>query len=134
AAAKTRVVRRSNALLGWAYGRRFRYREAVGFGTGRSGQLKATAMSVGLASLVGGLGFAPTRKVLERVLPQPGRGPSEQTQRSGFFRIDIHAHTTSGARYVARVSAQGDPGYAATAVMLGESALCLTSDRDRLPD
>src|SRR4029077_7221575 len=57
AAANTRVVRRSNALLGWAYGRRFRYREAVGFGTGRSGQLKATAMSVGLASLVGGLGF-----------------------------------------------------------------------------
>ena len=28
----TRVVRRSNALQGWAYGRRFRYREVTGFG------------------------------------------------------------------------------------------------------
>ena len=32
------------------------------------------------------------------------------------------------------MAAQGDPGYAATAVMLGESALCLALDEDRLPD
>jgi short subunit dehydrogenase-like uncharacterized protein len=31
------------------------------------------------------------------------------------------------------VAAQGDPGYAATAVMLGESALCLALDEARLP-
>ena len=36
-------------------------------------------------------------------------------------------------RYVARVAAHGDPGYQATAVMFGESALCLALDRDRLP-
>jgi short subunit dehydrogenase-like uncharacterized protein len=36
AAVNTRVVRRSNALQGWAYGRRFRYREATGAGTGPS--------------------------------------------------------------------------------------------------
>ena len=30
--------------------------------------------------------------------------------------------------------AHGDPGYKATAVMLGESALALALDRDRLPD
>ena len=28
----------------------------------------------------------------------------------------------------------GDPGYAATSVMMGESALCLALDRDKLPD
>ena len=32
------------------------------------------------------------------------------------------------------MSAKGDPGYKATAVMLGESALTLACDRDRLPD
>ena len=32
----TRVVRRSNALQNWAYGRRFRYREVTGFGSGRA--------------------------------------------------------------------------------------------------
>jgi short subunit dehydrogenase-like uncharacterized protein len=34
AGVNTRVVRRSNALQGWAYGRRFRYREVTGFGAG----------------------------------------------------------------------------------------------------
>jgi short subunit dehydrogenase-like uncharacterized protein len=31
------------------------------------------------------------------------------------------------------VAAKGDPGYAATAVMMGESALTLALDHDRLP-
>ena len=31
------------------------------------------------------------------------------------------------------MAAQADPGYAATAVMLGESALCLAVDDGRLP-
>jgi short subunit dehydrogenase-like uncharacterized protein len=48
--------------------------------------------------------------------------------------MEIHARTSSGARYVGQVEASGDPGYAATSVMLGESALCLAQDRDRLPD
>jgi short subunit dehydrogenase-like uncharacterized protein len=33
----------------------------------------------------------------------------------------------------ATVAAEGDPGYAATAVMMGESALTLALDYDRLP-
>ena len=45
----------------------------------------------------------------------------------------IHTRTSAGRRYVARVAAHGDPGYQATAVMFGESALCLALDRDRLP-
>jgi short subunit dehydrogenase-like uncharacterized protein len=32
------------------------------------------------------------------------------------------------------VEAQGDPGYKATAMMLGEAALTLALDRDKLPD
>ena len=70
---------------------------------------------------------------LDRVLPDPGEGPSETAQANGMFRIEIHARTSTGARYVARVAAKGDPGYAATAVMMGESALCLALDRERLP-
>ena len=37
-----------------------------------------------------------------------------------------------GAGRRATVAAKGDPGYAATAVMMGESALCLALDQ--LPD
>jgi short subunit dehydrogenase-like uncharacterized protein len=35
---------------------------------------------------------------------------------------------------VCRITASGDPGYKATAVMLGESALALALDRERLPE
>jgi short subunit dehydrogenase-like uncharacterized protein len=38
------------------------------------------------------------------------------------------AHTTSGAKYEVVFAAKGDPGYAATAVLLGESGLCLAFD------
>ena len=37
-------------------------------------------------------------------------------------------------RYRAVVAASGDPGYAATSVMLGESALALALDHGLLPD
>lgn len=79
------------------------------------------------------MGSINTRAVLDRVLPSPGEGPSERQRNGGFFRIEIHARTSSGARYLCRVAAQGDPGYKATAVMFGESALCLALDGERLP-
>jgi short subunit dehydrogenase-like uncharacterized protein len=130
----TRVVRRSNALQGWAYGRRFRYREVTGFGAGPAGAVKGAAVTAALAGVMAGLGFGPSRALLDRVLPQPGQGPSEKTRRAGLFRIKIHTHTSAGVSYTATAAAHGDPGYQATSVMLGESALCLALDRDRLPD
>src|SRR5436190_15855019 len=134
AAINTRQVRRSNALQSWAYGRRFKYREVMGFAGGLAGRAQATAVALGTGALFAGLSFAPTRSVLDRVLPKPGEGPSEEARRKGFYKIEIHARTPSGERWVCREVAQGDPGYAATAVMLGESALALALDRDRLPD
>ena len=130
----TRVVRRSNALQEWAYGRRFRYREVTGFGASRAAAVPASALAAGLKSLTAGMAFGPSRALASRLLPVLGEGPSEKARRTGFFRMEIHARTSAGARYVARVEASGDPGYAATSVMLGESALCLALDRDRLPD
>ncbi|HEX4654545.1 MAG TPA: saccharopine dehydrogenase NADP-binding domain-containing protein [Mycobacteriales bacterium] len=129
----TRVVRRSNALQDWAYGRRFRYREVMSGGAGPLGLARAGAITGGLAAMMGAMALPPTRAVLDRVLPKPGEGPSEKTRTRGHFRIEIHTRTTSGAHYVATVAAQGDPGYAATAVMFGESALALGLDGDRLP-
>ena len=133
AGANTRVVRRSNALQGWAYGRRFRYREVTGFGSGPAAPVQAAALAAGVKALMAGLAFPPSRALLGTVLPRPGQGPGDKTRRAGFFRMQIHAHTSAGMRYLAKVEAHGDPGYAATSVMLGESALCLALDRDRLP-
>jgi short subunit dehydrogenase-like uncharacterized protein len=65
--------------------------------------------------------------------PRPARDRGEKQREGGFFRIEIHARNTSGARYLCRIGAQSDPGYKATAVMFGESALSLALDGDRLP-
>jgi short subunit dehydrogenase-like uncharacterized protein len=130
----TRVVRRSNALQGWAYGRRFKYREVWSFGEGLSGRVRAMGMAGGLGALAGGLALPPTRFVLDRVLPDPGEGPNEDMVRNGFFEIEIHTRTPAGEKWVCEVKAKGDPGYGATCVMLGESALCLALDEAKLPE
>ena len=129
----TRVVRRSSALQGWAYGPGFRYSEAMGFGSGLASPLMAGATSGAVWALNAGLANPFTRRALDRLLPSPGEGPSERLRERGFFRIEIHAGTSSGARYVCRIAAKGDPGYAATAVMLGQSALCLGLDDSLAP-
>jgi short subunit dehydrogenase-like uncharacterized protein len=110
----SRIVRRSSELLG--YGPDFAYREVSAYGN----PLVAYGFTAGLGALAGGLAFPPTRFVLDRVLPGPGDGPSQAAREKGFFKIEVH-----GAGHVATVAAKGDPGYAATAVMMGESALCL---------
>lgn len=129
----TRVVRRSNALRGWEYGRELRYSEAMGCPSGPRGAAQATALAAGARIGELALSTDAIRGVLDRVLPSPGQGPSVRRQERGFFRIDIHTQTSKGAHFVAHVGAQGDPGYRATAVMLGESGLCLALDDDRLP-
>jgi short subunit dehydrogenase-like uncharacterized protein len=129
----TRIVRRSNALQHWAYGRGLRYGEVMGCGRGPLGALTATGLTAGLAGTLAAMAFPPTRALLDRVLPAPGAGPSEDVRAKGWFRMVVDAHTEGGRSYRATVAGSGDPGYAATAVMLGESALALACDSDRLP-
>jgi short subunit dehydrogenase-like uncharacterized protein len=130
----TRIVRRSNALQGWAYGRRLRYREVVGFGRGWRAPLLAAGMAAGIAVALGAMHVGPARAVLGRLLPAPGEGPDRRRRERGHFRFDLHAATVTGERYRVRFAARGDPGYAATSVMMGESALALVVDRAALPD
>lgn len=129
----TRIVRRSNALQDWAYGSAMRYGEVMGCGRGPLGAATAAGVTAGLAGFVAAFSAAPTRRLLDRVLPAPGSGPSAQTREKGWFRSVVDATTATGRRYRATVAGPGDPGYAATAVMLGESGLALALDGDRLP-
>jgi short subunit dehydrogenase-like uncharacterized protein len=124
----TRIVRRSNALQDFAYGPGFAYREVMGVGRGPFAPVIAVSVAAGAGALAAGMALRPARLVLDRMLPRPGHGPSDRARREGSFRVDIHTRTSTGARYVATVAAQGDPGYAATAVMLGQSALSLALD------
>ena len=133
----TRIVRRSNALLDWAYGREFRYAETVNLGSSPVAPV-ASAVVTGVSNAVFGLGsrflgLLP-EKLVERVVPKPGTGPSAQSRDRGYYKLETYTTTTSGARYVARMEQRGDPGYKATSVMLGECGLALAKDRDKLPD
>ena len=130
----TRVVRRSNALMDHAYGRGLRYRELMLTGSGPLGAAKAGGTVAALGGLFAGLALPPTRKLLDRVLPDPGEGPGAVAREKGFFTIDIHAETSGGPEIVCAIHADGDPGYKATAVMLGEAALALALDGDLLPE
>jgi short subunit dehydrogenase-like uncharacterized protein len=129
ASINTRVVRRTNALLDYAYGRDFRYSECSGTGEGPAGLLRATALAGGVAGMMAGAAFEPTRKLLMRKLPAPGQGPSAAKREAGSFELHLIGKATGGAKTVrGRVVGTSDPGYGETAKMLGESALCLALD------
>lgn len=135
----TRIVRRSNALLGHRYGKGFRYEEAL-LARGRvAGAAQAAAISAAFAAAFTVLGTsAAARRFAEKRFPPPGEGPPRAARDAGFFAMRLYGvleddtRATSGERsrasLVARVEGKGDPGYAATSRMVGESALCLAQD------
>ena len=136
AAVNTRIVRRSHALLGWPWGRRFRYAESVITGDGIAGLARATALTAGLAGFMAAASVGPARTVMNRLfLPQPGEGPDEAAREAGGFEmLLVGRHPAAPRRHLqARVLGRRDPGYGATARMLGEAAMCLALESDDLP-
>lgn len=131
ASTNTRIVRRSNALMAYRYGREFRYREVSRFDKGPKGYLQAASMAAMLIGLGAGLTLPIARQVLDRVLPSPGEGPSREAIEAGCFEMRLYGQAPGGEVRV-KVRAERDPGYGATAIMLGESAVCLAQDRAAL--
>jgi short subunit dehydrogenase-like uncharacterized protein len=133
AAINTRIVRRSNALLGYRYGVDFRYGESQATAGGPAGFVAATAMAAGIVAFLGLAFFPPTRAILRRLLPSPGEGPSKKKRESGKFVVKLVGSSGDGrARLTVTVRGHSDPGYGETVKMLGESAVCLA--QDDLPD
>ena len=129
AAINTRVVRRSNALMGYPYGRRFRYSEEMSFGSGPKGAIRAGAVASLVGAFVAGAAIKPIRVLLQKtVLPDPGEGPSREERERGFFVCRLVGKTADGKELRGRVEGQNDPGYGETAKMLSEAALCLARD------
>ena len=74
------------------------------------------------------MALPPTRTLLDRVLPAPGEGPARGPASAGTSAPKTTGTATNGRRYRTTIAMRGDPGYAATAVMLGEAGLCLALD------
>jgi short subunit dehydrogenase-like uncharacterized protein len=127
----TRVVRRSAMLSaeeGAPYGKAFSYREFMA----AKSRAKAVVNAVGLVSAQLALA-SPLRPLVKRMLPKPGTGPSEESIRNGWFRLDFAATGEDGRRAFGLVKDQGDPGNAVTVKILCESALALAVDGAKLP-
>ena len=125
----TKVVRRSQALLGHPYSRYFRYREAMMMGKGAQAWLKASMMTVGLGGFVAAASFNLSRSLLERfVLPKPGEGPNREQRENGFFDLRQFGTLPDGTVIRSRITGDRDPGHGSTSKMLAESGLCLASN------
>jgi short subunit dehydrogenase-like uncharacterized protein len=134
AAINMRVVRRTNALLGYAWGRDFAYRETMAFGQGPRAWTMAAGVTTGTALGMAGAAIGPLRRLAaRRLLPASGQGPSKETRERGSFALQlVGLREGMGDKVRCTVSGKGDPGYSATATMLSESAVCLAVDRDRI--
>jgi short subunit dehydrogenase-like uncharacterized protein len=126
AAINTRVVRRSNALLGFPWGEDFRYDEAILNKSGTQARLVGLASGVGMLAMV----ITPTRKLMQRFLPQPGEGPNRETRESGYYEVLFLGIDPDDRDHDLRVRVTGDrdPGYGSTSKILGEAAVCLARD------
>ena len=126
----TRVVRRSAELLNGMYGRDFQYNEGVLSGKGAGGFLAATGTGVGTGVFVGAASVSFTRGLMQKFLPKPCEGPSDDAINNGYYDIELFGqHPTDSDKNV-RVQVKGDkdPGYGSTSKMIVESALALAQD------
>jgi short subunit dehydrogenase-like uncharacterized protein len=129
AAINTRNVRRTNALLGYPYGRDFRYSEATITGPGARGHVKAWLMSAGLRLFVVAAAIGPLRKFfVTPFLPKPGEGPSREERENGYFNLLMIGELAGGDILRLRIKGNRDPGYGSTSRMLAETAVCLAKD------
>jgi short subunit dehydrogenase-like uncharacterized protein len=129
-AVDTKIVRRTNALLGYGYGRDFRYDEATLTGSGATGFAKASALAASTAAMMGAMTLGPIRRLIGSRLPSPGEGPSREAREAGYFDIRLLArHPRDESKNLrGRVTGDRDPGYGSTSKMLAESAICLAHD------
>ncbi len=133
AAVNEKVVRRSNELTGFRYGRGFRYGESMRMGKGRRAWLRAGLLSSAMGMGMAALAVAPVRRFVGRRAVQPGDGPSSEAIEAGGFEARLFGWRRGRVVVEVRVRGDRDPGYGATACMLAETGLTLATHPDLGP-
>lgn len=62
------------------------------------------------------------RRLLRRIGPKPGEGPSAATREQGFFRGQLVCRSQGECKLVVRMERNGDPGNEITVALAGEAA------------
>lgn len=128
-AVNERVVHRSNALAGNAYGDQFTYNEAMLTGHGWKGRSRAYSLVAGLGAFMLGAANKRSSQLMERyLLPKAGEGPTPEQQRTGRFDLRFIGKSATGQTIRTKVTGDRDPGYGSTGKMLGQAALSLVLD------
>jgi short subunit dehydrogenase-like uncharacterized protein len=133
------VIQRTAALLAADDGARsepFRYREGMVL----AGSPATLPLRYGMAGALAGMqmGFAALSRaqpalrervagILGTVLPGSGFGPAADRLENWSWSMSLQARTAAGHDLAVEVSAEGHPGYLATARMLGEAGLILAA-------
>jgi short subunit dehydrogenase-like uncharacterized protein len=112
----TRNVHRSNALMGFPYGRDFVYDEMQVTGPGEEGEALARRM------------VAASNRMASSAVPKPGEGPSKHERDTGLYDLLFVALGEGGRQVRAAVKGDRDPGYGSTSKMIAECAVCLLRD------
>ncbi len=128
AAINTKIVRRSNALLDYYYGKNFMYNEATISGKGAAGKIKGYLMAFPLFILSVAKPNSLLKKIIDYMLPKPGQGPSKKNRESGFYNLRFYVEIDDEVKAFAKVTGDMDPGYGSTSKMLAESAISLAKD------
>ena len=94
-----RVVRRSNALLEYPWGRDFQCREVIPTGSGLSGAALAAGVAGGLGLFTVAMGIDPVRSFVRRqVFPRIDSEPGDERLANGRFTVRVIGRgTTDGA-------------------------------------
>ena len=127
ASINTKIVRRSNAISGFLYGKDFRYSEATTAGKGIKGKVRGYLNSLPLI-FVAAKPKSILKKIANKILPKPGQGPSKKERENGYYNLKFYIKTNDNKEMTARVIGDMDPGYGSTSKMLAESAICLAKD------
>jgi short subunit dehydrogenase-like uncharacterized protein len=128
AAINTKIVRRSNALSGYLYGKDFMYDEATLSGKGLKGRIKAYMSVIPLALLMSAKPGSFLKRIIDSVLPKPGQGPDKKNREQGFYNLRFYIKLEDESNAFAKVIGDMDPGYGSTSKMIGETAVCLAKD------
>jgi short subunit dehydrogenase-like uncharacterized protein len=128
AAINTKIVRRSNALSGYSYGKEFEYDEATLGGKGFKGRLKSILMSIPIAIVMLAKPESFVKKIVDKILPKAGEGPSKLDRENGYYNLRFYVTYNDGSKAIGKVTGDMDPGYGSTSKMLSESAICLAKD------
>lgn len=125
------VVHRSNSLKHYAYGNNFAYNEAMMVAPGNRGRVAATLISWATRLFTLATAIGPLRRLLIKIMPAPGEGPSPEAQYKGYFDIRLVGRCEDGRTIHAKVTGDRDPGYGSTAKMLGQAGLSLIQEIDK---